>query len=75
MRTTVLAICVAALYLLHQDFWFWRDGRLVFGVLPIGLFYHVLYAMACSILMWALVKFAWPAEIDRQPVTGDRQPK
>ena len=32
---------VVLLYLLHQDFWFWRDARpLVFGFLPIGLFYH-----------------------------------
>ena len=64
MRTTVLAICALALYLLHQDFWFWRDRRLVFGVLPIGLFYHVLYAIACSVLMWALVRWAWPADLE-----------
>jgi len=79
MRSWILALAVAALYLLHQDVWFWRDGRLVFGVLPVGLFYHALYSVACAALMWALVRFAWPAELDeagadRQPVTGDRQP-
>lgn len=80
MTRLLLALAVLALYLLHQDFWFWRDGRLVFGAVPIGLFYHVLYALACSLLMWALVKLAWPAELDeagtdRQPATGNRQPK
>lgn len=60
MRSWILALSVIALYLLHQDFWFWRDARLLFGVLPIGLFYHALYAAACSGLMWALVRFAWP---------------
>lgn len=64
MPKLVLALAALTLYLLHQDFWFWRDGRLVFGVLPIGLFYHALYCVACAGLMWALVKFAWPAELE-----------
>ena len=41
------ALMVAALYALHQDFWFWREARpLVFGFLPIGLFYHAAYTLA-----------------------------
>ena len=65
MNHLLLAVAITALYLLHQDFWFWRDARLVFGVLPIGLFYHALYCLACAGLMWALVRFAWPADLDR----------
>jgi hypothetical protein len=65
MRAAVLTLAVLLLYLLHQDFWFWRDARLVFGFLPIGLFYHALYCLACAGLMWALVKFSWPADLDR----------
>ena len=64
MRTAVLAFSVLVLYLLHQDFWFWRDGTLVFGVMPVGLFYHAVYCLACAALMWALVKFAWPRELE-----------
>ena len=64
MRTAALAFSVLVLYLLHQDFWFWRDGRLVFGVMPVGLFYHAVYCLACVVLMWALVKFAWPRELE-----------
>jgi hypothetical protein len=64
MRTVLLAALVAALYVLHQDFWFWRDPRLVFGAIPVGLFYHALYCLACAGMMWALVKFAWPAGLD-----------
>ena len=64
MRAAVLTLSVLLLYLLHQDVWFWRDGRLVFGVLPMGLFYHAVYCLACSALMWALVRFAWPAELE-----------
>ena len=64
MPKLVLTLAVAALYALHQDFWFWRDPRLVFGVLPIGLVYHAVYCLACAGLMWALVKFAWPRELE-----------
>jgi len=65
MRAFVLILAVLVLYALHQDFWFWRDARLVFGFLPMGLLYHAVYCLACSGLMWALVKFAWPAELDQ----------
>ena len=76
MPRLVLALATLALFLLHQDFWFWRDARLVFGVLPMGLAYHALYCIACAGLMWALVTFAWPADLetDRPPATGNRQP-
>ena len=53
------------LYVLHQDFWFWRAVRpLVFGFLPIGLFYHAAFTVACSIVMWIMVKQAWPAHLE-----------
>ena len=55
----------AALYALHQDFWFWRDARpLVFGFLPIGLFYHAVYTVAISALMWVLVRTHWPSHLE-----------
>jgi hypothetical protein len=66
----ILAAAVAALYLAHQDIWFWRSARpLVFGFLPIGLAYHAVYCVAAALLMWALTTFAWPAHLER--VDGD----
>jgi len=68
MRALLLSLSVLALYLLHQDVWFWREPRpFVFGFLPIGLFYHAMYCLACTGMMWALVRFAWPAGIDDAP--------
>jgi hypothetical protein len=62
----VLVYALAAvLYLLHQDFWFWREARpLVFGFLPIGLFYHAVFTVACSVLLALLVKHAWPGHLE-----------
>jgi len=58
-------LMAAALYALHQDFWFWREARpLVFGFLPIGLFYHAAYTLAVSALMWVLVRTHWPAHLE-----------
>jgi hypothetical protein len=59
------ALIAAVLYALHQDVWFWREARpLVFGFLPIGLFYHAAYTLAVSLLMWLLVRRHWPAHLE-----------
>ena len=64
MRRVAAAI-VALLYVLHQDFWFWHDARpLVFGVLPIGLFYHAAFTVASAGALWVLVRFAWPSHLE-----------
>ena len=60
-----LSLLVLAVFLLHQDFWNWRNGGLVFGCLPVGLAYHAAYAIVAACLMAVLVKFAWPAELGR----------
>jgi hypothetical protein len=66
MKRTLLVVAAVALYVLHQDIWFWRDGTLVFGFIPIGLFYHACYAVAASLVMWLLVTYAWPAHLEQE---------
>lgn len=62
-----LALAVVAVYLLHQDFWLWRSARpLVFGFLPVGLFYHACYSVLAALLMWLLVRHAWPARLEEE---------
>ena len=65
MRIWLAAAAVALLYLLHQDIWFWREARpLVLGFLPIGLFYHAIFTLAASVVMWLLVRVAWPSHLE-----------
>ena len=67
MTRWMLALAVAALYVLHQDIWFWDTARpLVFGFLPIGLFYHAAYSVAVAVLMVLLIRYAWPADLERE---------
>jgi hypothetical protein len=65
MKTVLLTALVVLFYVLHQDFWFWGEARpLVFGFMPIGLFYHAAFTAACTGLLWVLVTFAWPAHLE-----------
>ena len=69
-KTLLLTLLVLVVYILHQDFWNWRKVEpLVFGFLPVGLAYHAGFSVLASILMAVLVKFAWPAHLEKtQPM-------
>jgi hypothetical protein len=55
-------ILFLALLFLHQDFWNWSSEEMVLGGVPIGLFYHALFSLACSGLgAWAVLR-AWPSD-------------
>lgn len=63
-------VLFALLLVLHHDWWFWNDGHLVFGFLPIGLGYHMLISVAAG-LLWGWASFyAWPPELERGPEEG-----
>ena len=65
MMRWVAIVAVVLLYVLHQDFWFWRDARpLVFGFLPIGLFYHAAFTVATAGVLSLLVTYAWPSHLE-----------
>jgi hypothetical protein len=73
-RSGLLTLAVVVLYALHQDIWFWRTARpLVFGFLPIGLFYHACFSVAAALLLAALVRYAWPAHLEDEAPGGPRK--
>jgi hypothetical protein len=72
-RHLLLVLAVVVMYLLHQDTWLWETAEpLVFGFLPVGLFYHVVYSVAVAALMWLFVRYAWPARLEREAETVAR---
>ena len=73
MKRILLVAAVVALYVLHQDIWFWRSSYLVFGFIPIGLFYHACFSAAAALLMWLLVTFAWPSHLEREVEQAERE--
>jgi hypothetical protein len=65
MRRIVPILLVVLAFFLHQDIWYWRAVTPLFlGVLPPGLWYHAIYALGCSALMWYLTRAIWPAHLD-----------
>ena len=66
MKSFGLCVFLLAFYALHQDFWNWRESQpLAFGFLPVGLWYHALYTLAASAVLWILVKVAWPSHLEK----------
>jgi hypothetical protein len=55
-RTKWLFYCLLVLlFLLHNDFWFWKTPQLVLGM-PVGLLYHIGFCLAVTLLMVIFVK-------------------
>ncbi len=66
MKKFGLSVLILAFYVLHQDFWNWRTAQpLAFGFLPVGLWYHALYTLGCSVLLWFLLQVAWPSHLEQ----------
>lgn len=54
--TKIFIGLAAILYVLHNDWWFWNDPRLVLG-LPVGLCYHLLFCFVAATLLLLFVRF------------------
>lgn len=53
------------MFFLHQDFWWWENMNLVFGFIPMGLAYHGLFSIACAVLGWLAIRYAWPVHLEK----------
>ena len=53
-------IGLALLLILHQDFWFWSDGSLLMGFLPVGMAYQIGISIAAAVLWWLATRYCWP---------------
>ncbi len=61
----VVYLVLLAVYILHNDLWLWSDSSLFMG-LPVGLTYHIAYSLFATVLMYVIVRFAWPAHLDAE---------
>lgn len=55
---------LALLVILHHDLWFWHDGRLVFGIVPVGLAYHVGISVTAGWVWWLATRYCWPTDLE-----------
>jgi hypothetical protein len=54
-------ITVIVFYLLRHDFWNWdKIEPLLFGWMPVGLWYHLLYVVLSAGVIYIFTKCCWP---------------
>ena len=69
MHRRVISILLTVTFLLvlflRHDYWNWdTPGYLLFGFLPVGLWWQALVTILASIMMWLMVTLAWPAHLE-----------
>jgi len=62
----IIASLVILLIILHQDNWNWDNTNLVFGVIPVTLFYHMCISVGASLVWFLATKIAWPDELEEK---------
>jgi len=66
----IITILVVVLLILHQDNWFWTDDTLVFGFLPIALFWHACISIAATLTWFMATRIAWPQDDSHEHSEG-----
>ena len=59
---TVIWLLVLLLVIIHQDVWNWESETLVFGFMPLTLFYHACISLAAGVVWFMACQFAWPED-------------
>jgi hypothetical protein len=61
----MLVVAFFVVLILRHDYWWWKDARpLLFGFLPVGLWWQGLVSILACIMMWLMVRFAWPGRLE-----------
>lgn len=69
---TIVWGAILLLIVLHHDVWNWDSRTLIFGIIPLTLFYHVGISIAASVVWFVATRCAWPTDVDEDssPATG-----
>ena len=63
----VIPIAIVMGTLGGHDYWNWdTPGYLLFGFLPVGLWWQALVTILASIMMWLMVTLAWPSHLEEK---------
>ena len=61
----LLTLAALIVLVLRHDYWNWDTPHpLLFGFLPVGLWWQALVSLLACGLMWLLVRFAWPQQLE-----------
>ena len=69
----LLSLAAVAVWILRHDYWFWDTPYpLLFGFLPVGLWWQGLVSILAAVLMALLVRFAWPQELEDEALAAEQ---
>jgi len=70
---TLTFVAIVVIVLRH-DYWNWDTPYpLLFGFLPVGLWWQGLVSLLASGMMWLMVRFAWPGELENEVQQKDER--
>lgn len=70
----LLTAAALAVLVMRHDYWFWDTPYpLLFGCLPVALWWQALVSLSACALMWLMVRFAWPAELEDEAFEAERR--
>jgi len=62
-----VALLIALLVLLHQDYWNWHRRDLVADALPATLVWHMGVSLLAAAAWYLATLLCWPREEDQEP--------
>ena len=60
-----LTLAAIAVLVMRHDYWFWDTPYpLMFDCLPVALWWQAMVSLSACVLMWLMVRLAWPQELE-----------
>ena len=69
-----LILAAVIVLVMRHDYWNWDTPYpLLFGFLPVGLWWQGLVSILAAILMALMVRFAWPQELEDDALAAEQK--
>jgi hypothetical protein len=69
-----LTLAAIGVLVMRHDYWNWDTPYpLLFGVLPVALWWQALVSLSACVLMWLMVRLAWPYELEDAAFEADQR--
>jgi len=70
----LLTLATLAVLVMRHDYWFWDTPYpLLFGSLPVALWWQALVSFSACALMWLMVRLAWPQELEDEAFEAEQR--
>ena len=74
MTIAMLTLVAIVVFVLRHDYWNWDTPYpLLFGFLPAGLWWQGLVSLLACVMMWLMVRFAWPQELEDEVLDEEQK--